>query len=317
LERSVTNLVIIEERAEDYRKALEPDFPELVIHTAPDEEGVEQFVEGMEIILAFKISDGLIRRAAKLKWIQSLATGVDYILNQPSLGKDVIVTSTRGIHGPQMSEIAFLLMLSLSRDFSQVVRNQDRGIWERWPAKLLYQKKVGIFGVGVIGEEIALKCKAFGMTVYGIDIVRKQTNFVDRFFGPEHILEVAAEVDYLIVVAPNTPETYQIIDERVLSAMKPTAFLINIARGELIDDVALLNALRSGQIAGAGLDAFCQEPLPHDHPFWQMKNVIVTPHVGGMSDIYAEQVLPIFKENLRRFLRGERTDLINMVARQA
>jgi len=317
LDKSVKKLVIIEERAEDYRKALEPDFPELAIHTAPDEEGIEQFVEGMDILLAFKISDEMLRRALKLKWIQSLATGVDYILNQPSLGKDVLVTSTRGIHGPQMSEIAFLLMLSLSRDFSQVLRNQDRGIWERWPGKLLHQKKVGIFGVGAIGKEIAGKCKAFGMSVYGIDIVRPQADSVDRFFGPENLIEAAAEVDYLIVVAPNTPETHQIINERILSAMKPTAFLINIARGELIDEEALMDALRSGQIAGAGLDAFCQEPLPQDHPFWRMKNVIVTPHVGGMSDIYAEQVLPIFRENLHRFLRGERTNLINMVARQA
>jgi phosphoglycerate dehydrogenase-like enzyme len=307
------NLLILEEHAEEYKKALQPKFPEVVIHAAQKEDEIGDFIEKMDILLAFRISDELIQRALKLLWIQSLATGVDYIINLPSLSKEVLVTSTRGIHGPQMSEIAFLLMLALNRNFSQMVRNQDQEIWERWPGKLLYQKKIGILGMGVIGEEIAKKAKAFEMTVYGIDIVKRKIETVDYFFGPEDILKVAEEIDYFIIVAPYTPQTYQIVNERVLSAMKPTAFLINIGRGELVNEEALIKALNLKKIAGAALDTFYQEPLLSDHPFWKMKNMIVTPHVGGMSDIYMEQVLTIFEENLRRFLRGEKKNLINLV----
>lgn len=277
--------------------------------------GLGNLSRTMDILFAFRVPDELIRRASRLQWIQSMATGVDYIVNLPSLRKEVLVTSMRGIHGPQMSEMAFLLMISLSRNFPQMVRNQDREAWERWPAKLLYQKKVGILGVGIIGEEIARKCKVFGMSVFGIDIVRKETGAVDCFFGPEDIRKVAAEVDYFIIVAPYTPQTYQIVNKGVLSAMKPTTFLINIGRGELIDEEALIEALNMGKIAGAALDAFVQEPLPPDHPFWKMKNVIITPHVGGMSDVYMEQALPGLEENLRRFIKGERKGLINQVAR--
>jgi phosphoglycerate dehydrogenase-like enzyme len=123
------------------------------------------------------------------------------------------------------------------------------------------------------------------------------------------------EVDYFVIVAPLTSQTRKMVGEKVLSSMKPTAFLINIGRGEIVDEDALLQALESGKIAGAALDVFCQEPLPKDHPFWRTKNLIITPHLGGTSTTYVEQVLSIFEENLRRFLRGERKTLINLVER--
>jgi phosphoglycerate dehydrogenase-like enzyme len=242
-----------------------------------------------------------------------MATGVDYIVSLPSLKKEVLVTSTRGIHASQMSEMAFLLMLALNRNFPQIVRNQDQKVWERWPTKLLSKKNVGILGIGVIGEEIARKSKVFGMTVYGIDIVKRRVDSVDYFYEPGELVKVLKEVDYFIIVAPLTPQTQGMIGARELSSMKPTAFLINIGRGEIVDEEALTHVLNSGKIAGAALDVFCQEPLPKDHPFWEMKNVIVTPHVGGASEIYVEQVLSVFEENLRRFLGGERHTLINLI----
>ena len=309
------NLVIFEQhRAEGFREALQPKFPQIAMQAASNAQRLAELVDDMDILLAFAMPDELMRRASRLQWIQGLGTGVDYLTNLPSLRKEVIITSMRGIHGPQMSEMAFLQMLALGRNFPQMVRNQDLGIWESWPAMLLWRKKVGILGLGVVGEELARKCKAFGMSVYGINRTPKVVDSVDHFYGPEDIVKVAAEVDYLIIVAPNTPQTRNIIDAQVLSAMKPTAFLINIARGELIDQEALIEALDTGKIAGAALDAFVQEPLPADHPFWKMKNVIVTAHVGGRSDIYLEQALPIIEENLRRFLKGERRDLLNLVA---
>jgi phosphoglycerate dehydrogenase-like enzyme len=310
---SAQSLAIYQRQAEEYKRALQQKFPEVAIHAASSEEELEELAEEMTILLAFTLPDELLRRASRLKWIQSLATGVDLITNLPSLRKDIIITSMRGIHGPQMSEMAFLLMLALGRKFPAMVHNQDRAVWEQWPGKLLWRNAVGILGLGVIGEEIARKCKAFGMTVYGIDIVRKEIASVDHYVGPEDLEKAAAEVDFLIVVAPNTPQTTKIVSESVLSAMKPSAFLINISRGELVDDVALIRALERKTIAGAALDTFVGEPLPPDHPYWKMENVVVTPHIGGWSDIYIEQVLPIIEENLSRFLAGNGDDLINLV----
>jgi len=307
------HLLILNQSAENYKKALAPKFPELSIHAVAKEEEIGNFIEKMDILLTIRISDKLIKKASKLKWIQALTTGVDYIINLPSLRKGVLITSARGIHGPQMSEMALLLMLALNRNFPQIIRNQDQRVWERWSGKLLYQKKVGILGVGVIGEEIARKCKAFGMTVFGIDIVKRKVDVVDYFSGPEELLQVIQEVDYFIIVAPNTPQTQKLVGAKVFSSMKSTAFLISIGRGEIVDEEALIHALKTGQIAGAALDTFWTEPLPKDHPLWEMKNVIITPHVGGQSDIYVEQVLPIFEENLRRFLQGETRNLINFV----
>ena len=307
------NLLILDSQAEEYRRALEPEFPELVIRACKTENEVGDFIEKAKFLLTFSISDPLIRKAVNLEWIQALGTGVDAILGLPSLPKGVLVTSTRGIHGPQMSELAVLLMLALTRRFPDTVRNQDKSGWDRWPAELLWKKKVGIFGLGAVGEEIALRCKAFGMTVYGINRSGKGAGAVDRMFGLDGLLTVAREVDYFIVAVPLTPETRGRVGAEVVSAMKPTAFLLNLARGPVVDEKALIRALESRTIAGAGLDVFDEEPLPQGHPFWKMKNVIVTPHVGGTSTFYVSQVLPIFRENLRRYLKGERHALINVV----
>lgn len=309
-------VLIADKDAEEYKKALVDKFPGITIHAVTREEEIRPYAEKMEILVTiYRVSDELLKQAIHLRWIQVMTTGVNDIINRPSLRKDVIVTSCRGIHGPQMSEMAFLLMLALNRNFPQVIRNQEQRIWERWPATLLFQKKVGILGMGVIGEEIANKCKAFGMTVFGIDIVPRKIDSVDTFYHPEKLPEVAGDVDYLILAAPATPETHKIVGSKVLSCMKPSAFLINIARGELVDEEALIQALDSGKIAGAALDALPVEPLPADHPLWRAKNIIITPHVGGMSDIYVEQVMPIIEENLRRFIQGERRNLVNYIER--
>lgn len=308
-------LLILDPIAEDYKKSLDPKFPELSIDAFAEEGEIGDVIEKIDILMAIKISDGLLRKASNLKWIQAKTTGVDQILSLPSLKKDILVTSTRGIHGPQVSEMAFLLMLALNRDLPRMIRNQDKRVWERWPAKLLYQKRVGILGVGVIGEEIARKCKAFGMVVYGIDIIQKEINAVDTFYGPEALVQVIQEVDYFIISAPSTPQTYKMVGAEVLSRMKPTACLINLGRGDIVDEEALIHALETGKIAGAALDVFATTPLPKDHPLWGIKNVIITPHVAGLCDVQVEQVCSIFEENLRRFVQGERRNLINLIER--
>jgi len=214
-----------------------------------------------------------------------------------------------------MSEMAFLHMLNLTRNYPRMLRNQDKRVWERWPQPLLHKKKVGILGVGIIAEELSRKCKAFNMTVYGISKTKRDVEGIDRFYGRDQLCEVAAAVDYLIVLVPYSPETDKIVNAEVLSAMKSTAYLINIARGGVIDEEALIEALTTKKIAGAGLDIFNQEPLPADHPFWGMDNVMITPKVDGISDIYVEQVLPILKTNLEHFIRGNREKMLNIIER--
>ncbi|MCX8022072.1 MAG: D-2-hydroxyacid dehydrogenase [Syntrophorhabdaceae bacterium] len=296
----------------DYRKDLERIFPDITFHHVTTEEGILEHAKNVDILITiFRVSDHILKECERLKWIQVITSGVNYLLGRPSLKKETIITTCRGIHGPQMSEMAILLMLALNRNFPKMVKNQEKRVWERWDSRLLKDKKVGILGVGVIGREIARKCKAFDMTVYGIDIVKTDVEWVDLFFGPEDLKKVAGEVDYLILCAPSTPETIKIINRDILNAMKKDAFLINIARGEMVDDIALLEALNGETIAGAALDALPIEPLPEDHPLWGAKNIIITPHVGGVSDIYRHQVMPIITENLKRFLNGERRELIN------
>ena len=307
------NLLVIEAGAEDIKKRLEPQFPDLSIHAAITEADVGDFIEKTDIILTLLISDELIKQAVNLKWIQTMISGVDPIIKLPSLRKEVLLTSSRGIHGPQMSELAFLFMLGLNRNLYRNFRNQRKKKVERWPGKLLYQKKVGILGVGVIGEEIARKCKAFEMTVYGITRTKRESPYVDYSYGSEGLLEVIGEVDYFINVVPSTSQTRKMIGARELSAMKDTAFFINIGRGDTVDEDALIDILKAGKIAGAGLDVYSVEPLAAESPLWDLENVILTPHIGGMSDIYNDQVLPIFEENLRRFFQGERKNLINYI----
>ncbi|MFC1533424.1 D-2-hydroxyacid dehydrogenase [Thermodesulfobacteriota bacterium] len=309
------NLLIINQDAEYLKQALEFKFSELSIHAASTEDQAREHIETADILIAIRISDTLIRKAGRLQWIQSLISGVHFLLDIPSLGKETLITSTSGIHGPQMSETAFLLMLALNRNLLLNIKNQANRTWDRWPTKLLFQKKVGILGVGMIGKEIARKCKAFGMTVYGITSVKRAIDCVDYPHGPDELTHVMREVDYFISVLPSTPQTRNMIGAKELSVMKPTAFFINIGRGDTVDEDALAHALETGKIAGAGLDVFCHEPLHKESPLWAMKNVIITPHIGGVSDIYLDQALPIIEENLCRFIKGERRDLINLIDR--
>ena len=311
------NLLILNPFAERYRTRLEPQFPEVTFHSALDLDGAKEIIKETHIlfVIGHVFGDDFIRHASKLEWIQSLISGTDTLVALKTLKKEVLITSGRGIHGPQMSEMAFLHMLNLTRGYPRMLRNQDQRVWERWPQPLLYKKTVGILGIGVIAEELARKCKAFHMTVYGISSTIREVEGIDRIFRREELPKVAAMVDYLVILVPHSPETDKIVDGAVISAMKPGAYLINLARGGVLDEDALLEALRAGKIAGAGLDVYSQEPLPEDHPFWGMKNLVMTPKLGGMSDIYPEQVMPILEKNLRHFLDGDRHKMINVVER--
>lgn len=217
----------------------------------------------------------------------------------------VVVTCSRGMHAASLSEHAFSLMLALSRRLLDFQHDRATRHWERRQCSTLQGKTLLVVGLGAVGRQVALKGQAFGMRVLGVRRQAEGVPGVDELFAPDHLREALARSDWVILCLALTPETRHYIGAGELAVMKPTAFLINVARGEVVDEAALLEALRSGRIAGAGLDVFATEPLPDDSPFWGLPNVVMTPHVGGSMDDYEGRALEIFLGNLGRFLRGE------------
>jgi len=302
-----------------YYNHLRAKFPELAVNMVDHHSKVGPYIETADILVSFgvQLADHVYKEGRNLKWIQALGTGVDGITDQPSLRGDVLVTNMHGLHGDSMPESAILSMLAFARNLPRSLRNQGRRKWERFPTGLLKGKTVGILGVGAIAESLAPRCKAFGMTVVGITSAKREVAGIDRMFLRGDLGQAVKDVDFLVVLTPYTPETRGILDAKVFAAMKPKSFLVNLARGGVVDEDALLAALGEGRIAGAALDVFAVEPLPEDHPFWAMENVIVTPHLGGFHDQYAEQALPTVEENLRRFLAGDIDNMVNVVKRPA
>jgi phosphoglycerate dehydrogenase-like enzyme len=265
------------------------------------------------LAMAHEVTDELLVRMPQLRYLCALSAGTDRLETLTALPPDVRVTSSRGIHGPQMSELAFLSMISLSRDFARMQRNQNSHVWERWPQRLIYGKTAVIAGIGPIAEELAARCVAFGMHVMGVSDARTSAPNFERLFPRSQLRDAAGLADFLIVLVPLSAQTRHMIDEGVFSAMKPEGILINLARGPLVDEQALIRALRDGRIAGAGLDVFETEPLPAESPLWDMRNVIITPRIGGMSDVYGDQVLPLVVHNLHCFEQGRLNEMKNIV----
>jgi len=305
------------EPADQYRARLSAKFPALEIDVTGDPVVYRARIGEADILISFGAmlkSAGLdFAGAAKLKWIQALGTGTDGIVDQPTLKSGVVVTRVHGIHGPPVSEAALAGMLALARNIPRAVRAQDRRAWERWPATLLHGKTVGIFGVGAIAEALAPKCQALGMRVVGISSATRPVPGFDRMHGRDELLRVVPELDYLVLLTPYTRETHHLIDATVFAAMKPTAFLVNLARGGVVDEAALVEALREKRIAGAALDVFEKEPLAADHPLWSFKNVFITTHQGGFCDVYVDLAMPIIEHNMRCFLAGDVRGMINVV----
>ncbi len=311
-----TPVVIIDPRSDWYKSRLGPKFPSLEIRTAADARAAEPSVGDAEAILAMghHFNDRLVGAAKRLKWIQAFTTGMDQIVGLKSLRPEVVVTSMRGIHGPQMSEMAFLHMLALSRSYRSISRNQDKGVWERFPQHRLCDKTAVIVGVGLIAEALAPRCKAFGMHVIGVSGAPRPVPGFDRMMPRGELERAAGLADFLIVLAPDIPENRRFVSARVIAAMKPSAFLVNVARGPVCDEDAILDAVRAKRIAGAGLDVFCEEPLPPEHPFWREERILITPRQSGGTADYHELALPTIEQNLKCFADKRFSDMINVVA---
>lgn len=255
----------------------------------------------------------------RLRWVQLAAAGANNVLTPEFLKTDIILTTAAGVHPIQISEHVFAMMLMFARRMHEYLAAQAEARWTKDPVGRmdeLYEKTVGIVGLGHIGREVAHKAKAFGMRVLATrrNLDQAAPADVDDLLPSEQLHELLRASDYVVLAVPLTRETVGLIGERELKLMKPTAFLVNIARGAVIDQAALIEALSEGRIAGAGLDTFEVEPLPEDSPLWQMPNVIITPHTAGTTPRYWERATDLFCDNLGRYLAGK--PLRNVVSRE-
>lgn len=254
------------------------------------------------------------RAMPNLHWCQQTGAGANWLLDEPEFAEsDLILTNASGVHAIPIAEHILALVFALSRGIHKNVRSQVKKEWDRRaPIQELDGATLGLVGVGKIGRKTAEKAMGLNMKVLGLrrNPGRKVPG-IDTMYGPGDLLEMLPGCDWVVVTAAMTAETDGLIGEPELSAMKNSAHIINIARGSIIQEGALIKALQEGWIAGAGLDVFEKEPLPESSPLWDMENVIVTPHYAGATPFYVDRLLDIFTENLERYQAGE--PLVNVV----
>jgi D-2-hydroxyacid dehydrogenase (NADP+) len=313
------NLLISFDLPDAYTKKIQKVSANVKVLQSSDEKELMGLVETADILFAGAFSLEIFLKAKNLKWIQTVGAGVNRLLFPEVVKSNVIITNAGGVHPIPISEHAIGLMLSLCRKLHFFIRNQMERKWERYGADLMEQieelsgKTVGVVGLGRIGSEVARKTKCLGMKV--IATKRNPTiskpAYVDKLVNSENLKELLAESDFVVLTLPLTKETEGMIGEAQLKSMKRTSYLINVARGKIVQEDKLIQALKEGWIAGAGLDTFETEPLPQNSELWTMKNVIITPHVAGLTPHYFERLTNILCENLNRFINNK--PLINVV----
>jgi phosphoglycerate dehydrogenase-like enzyme len=287
----------------------------------------------VEVLFTFH-GPSRLEGAPRLGWVQLISAGADHLMDTPVWKSGITVTTSSGIHAPNVAEYALASMLAFGHRIPQILENQKRREWpEDRYARLggheLRGQTACIVGYGSIGREVARLCKGLGMMVLAVKRdpdQRGDTGFnlpgmgdpdgtiPESYFSPSQIRDALAQSDYVVVAVPATPATRQLIGEAELRAMPPHAYLVNVARGSVIDQEALVQSLREGSIGGAGLDVFDPEPLPPEHPLWSLERAILSPHVSGYSPHLLARATDLFAANLRRYLAGEA--LCNQVDRE-
>lgn len=251
----------------------------------------------------------IVKHATRLKWIQFTTSGIDAALRAGGFPDGAIVTNGAGMAAPMVAEHAFALALMVGHRLRDMEQAAARGEWRRDIRDsmiALYGRTICIIGLGAVGREAARRARAFGMTVIGVSRAAVADELVEHVYARERLLEALARADVVMVTTVATAETVDLIDSEAFAAMKPSAILVNVARGELIDEDALAAACRTGRIAGAGLDVVKTEPLPADSPLWRLSNVVVTPHLAGGGADNSSLIVDLIDQNLSRYLRGER-----------
>jgi phosphoglycerate dehydrogenase-like enzyme len=310
-----SEVLIVDIHAEQYRDRLREAFPALqftLFHSAKEVTGDLSDVDVM-IMFGIEVRDFMLAGAPRLKWIQSLATGVDHFLRCPSLRPNVLITSGRGIHGPPMREQVVYMMMAISRDAVRAVGDQKAHFWERRLWSTLHGKTAVIAGTGVVGAAIGELLKALGMHVIGVTRTPRPAAGFDEMMPTDWLVDAARRADYLINMLPASDDNIGLFDATIFGAMKTTAYYISAGRGQTVDEAALLEVLRERRIAGAALEVFQKEPLPADSPFWDLPNVFITPHIGGYVVEYEDFIMPLIVDNMRLFLAGSQSEMRNIV----
>jgi phosphoglycerate dehydrogenase-like enzyme len=296
------------------------------IFVSNDLETVEQHAPEAEIILYSGLTANAVpfaevwKRAHKVKWVHSLAAGVDKLMVEGLADSPVPVTNARGVFKRSLAEFAVLGMLYFYKRVRRLVENQRAHRWDDFLVDWLPGKVMGVVGYGEIGHECAMLAKALGVKIHAArrkPELSKDDPILDRVFPAERLREMLHEVDVMLAAAPLTPETRHMIGEPEFAVMKPSAIVINVGRGPVIDEAALVRALQERRVAGAALDVFETEPLPPDHPFWAMENVLISPHCTDRTrdPDWLDLTAQCFVENFWRYVKGE--PLKNVVDKKA
>jgi phosphoglycerate dehydrogenase-like enzyme len=285
---------------------------------------------GVEVLYSYYLPPKALDLAPELRWLQLHSAGANHILDHPIMQSDIAITTNSGIHATPIAEYVFASILAHRWrvpfwTHCQRERKWPSGRWDLYARPELRGSVLGILGYGSIGREVGRLGQAFGMRVLAL---RRSAGRADRgyavagtgdpegivperFYEPEAVHAMLAECDYVVVALPLTSETHHFVGRVELQAMKPTAYLVNIARGPIVDQAALLQALQEGWIAGAGLDVFEEEPLPTDSPLWDLENALLSPHVAGFTPRYDDRAVALFAQNLARYTAGQ--PLLNLV----
>jgi phosphoglycerate dehydrogenase-like enzyme len=301
-------------------------------HALFDAEVMEPHLADCDVMVAYTIPQDLVTRAPRLKWLHCMAAGLDYVLRTGMFeDSSVVLTNTSGAQAVMIGEYIVMAMLAYSQRYHTTIRAQSRHEWIGLGyffsnADSLRRKTVGIIGYGPIGREAARLAQGFGMEVMALKrdpaartdprfgfpgVGDPEGSIPSRWFGPDQRAELISLSDFIVVALPLTSQTRHFLGARELAAAKPTACLVNVGRGEVVDQDALVKALADKRLAAAALDVMVPEPLPADHPLWDMEDVILTPHSSGPNRRYQEDCCRVFAENLRRFLSGR--ELLNVV----
>jgi phosphoglycerate dehydrogenase-like enzyme len=289
---------------------------------ACDEAAAREFAADAEVLLCDCLQGrelpALFPALRALRWLHSVAAGVEHLLFQELIESEVIVTNGRGAYRDALAEFVLAAALHFAKDIPRLQGNQRRGVWDQYDMQELRGRTMGIVGYGEIGRATAALAKAFGMRILALRRRPERTGadaLVDEVIPRERLLDLLARADYVVVAAALTPETRGMIGATELAAMKPTAVLVNVGRGPILAEPALVSALRARRIRGAALDVFEVEPLPATHPFYGLDNVLLSPHTADHVQGWLERGVEVFLDNFARYRTGEA--LLNVVDKRA
>jgi phosphoglycerate dehydrogenase-like enzyme len=307
-----------------FAERLRKDFPQLEIKRLVTYDGIERELPNTEVAFTFSLRPEQFALAPNLRWIHSPAAAVHQFLFPEFVNSNVILTNAREVHGAVVAEQVIAMMFAMAKRIPQSVRFQQQRVWGQesiWEKDLgpreIGGSTLGLVGMGSIGRNVAKQAAALGMKVI---VVRQHTDapkpdLVHEVLPPSRVNEMLTTADYIVLAAPVTPATQHMIGREQLSQMKSDAVLINVGRGSLVDEVALIEALQEHKIGGAALDVFDQEPLPPDSPLWEIENLLITPHTAGMTAKLWERHYTLFSQNLRCYLNGQ--PLLGLVDKKA